>query len=323
MTARRAMIVGAAGQDGSYLAESLLAQGYEVCGVVRRNSVAENQDSRLGHLGPGLITEYGDLLDPGSLDGLLQEYQPQEIYNLGAQSHVQISFEVPTYTVLTNGVAVLNLLEIVRKHLPDARLYQASSSEMFGDSVDGDGFQRESTPMTPVSPYGAAKLLGFNAARIYRASYGLFVANGILFNHESPRRGSNFLTSKVVKTACEIAKGRKTGLQLGNLDSMRDWGHSRDYVNAMQLILRHEVAEDFVVSSGATLSVREFVQKVFRRLDLEFDEHVSQNPKFMRPNELPYLRGDSSKARQVLGWTPQYDIESLIDEMVDHWMGRV
>jgi len=318
-----AFIFGIAGQDGSYLAESLEEQGFKVVGMLRRNSVSENQDSRLAGISGRIITEYGDVTDSPTVDRLLEKYQPDEIYNLAAQSHVQVSFQVPSYTVQTNGIGLLNVLESMKHRVPNARLYQASSSEMFGTGVDGDGFQRETTVMNPVSPYGAAKLFAFNISRIYRDAYELFISNGILFNHESPRRGSNFLTSKVVKTACEISLGQSDRLVLGNLDSQRDWGHSKDYVAAMQKILRHDKADDFVVASGQTLTVGDFVSKVFDALDLDAEKHVFQDEAFMRPNELPYLKGDSSKARQALGWKPNYDVDALVEDMISHWLAKL
>jgi GDPmannose 4,6-dehydratase len=319
----RALIIGIAGQDGSYLAEHLLEQGYEVHGTLRRNSTPEHQESRIHHLASHIVTRYGDLNDPHSLDAAIRESKPDEIYNLGAQSHVRISYEMPQFTAEVNAIGVLNLLTSVRNNAPHARVYQASSSEMFGDSVDDDMFQRETTPMHPVSPYGCAKLYGYHIVRNYRKAYGLFAANGILFNHESPRRGSNFVTSKVVKTACEIKLGMKDRLELGNMDSSRDWGHSRDYVRAMVLILNHSVADDFVVATGQTHSVRHLVNGVFERLDLNYEDYTFQNPKFLRPEELPYLKGDASKAREVLGWEPKVTFDEMITEMVESWMKQL
>lgn len=320
---KKALIIGIAGQDGSYLAEHLLELGYEVHGLLRRNSTPEHQESRIHHLASSVKTRYGDLNDPHSLEAALRDSQADEVYNLGAQSHVRISYEVPQFTGQVNALGVLNVLGAIRTVVPNARLYQASSSEMFGDSVDADNFQRETTPMHPVSPYGCAKLYGYHIVRNYRKAYGLFAANGILFNHESPRRGSNFVTSKVVKTACEIKLGMKSRLELGNMDSSRDWGHSRDYVRAMVKILNHSEPDDFVVATGETHTVRELVQEVFSRLDLDYTEYTVQNPKFLRPEELPYLKGDASKARNLLGWSPQVSFDQLLDEMVESWMKRL
>jgi GDPmannose 4,6-dehydratase len=242
---------------------------------------------------------------------------------LAAQSHVRISFEIPEFTSQVNAIGVLTVLDAVRREAPESRIYQASSSEMFGDSVDDDGYQRESTPMTPVSPYGCAKLYGYHITRTYRNSYGLFAANGILFNHESPRRGSNFVTSKVVKAAVEIKFGLREKLMLGNLDSYRDWGHSRDYVEAMQLILGHSEPDDFVIATGQSYSVRDMVRLVFEMVGLNYEDYVVQDGKYLRPQELQYLKGDSTKSRQTLGWEPKTSFEQLISEMVEHWLVKL
>ncbi len=315
---KKAFIVGIAGQDGSYLAESLLEKGYEVSGIIRRNSTVEHQRSRISHLGD-IQLEYGDLNDPTSLDRALRLFRPTEIYNLGAQSHVRISFDVPQFTTQVNSLGVLNLLEAYRQLVPEAKFYQASSSEMFGNSIDEDLFQRITTPMSPVSPYGCSKLYGFHMVKLYRNSYGLNANNGILFNHESPRRGSNFVTNKVVKTAVQIKLGISEILELGNLDSHRDWGHSWDYVRAMQLIMDRDTPDDWIVSTGETRSVRQLCEYVFGQLGLDYKDFVTQNPKYLRPNELDYLRGDSSRIRNELGWKPKYTFESMMDEMIEHW----
>tara|TARA_R110002110_G_scaffold79913_1_gene208573 strand:+ start:5618 stop:6610 length:993 start_codon:yes stop_codon:yes gene_type:complete len=320
MIKKRALITGISGQDGSYLAEYLLEQGYEVHGIIRRSSVAENQDSRIAHLGDKIYTYYGDMLDNTSLTKIMLDVQPDEIYNLAAMSHVRISFDMPAFTIQTNGMAVLNLLEAYRLFAPKAKFYQASSSEMFGNSVDDDGVQRLSTPMKPVSPYGCAKLLAFNLVRHYRHAYNLHACNGVLFNHESPRRGSNFVTNKVVKTAVEIKMGMRDKLELGNLDSYRDWGHSRDYVKAMHMIINHETPDEWVVSTGETHSVRDLCKYVFEKLDMDYRDYVTQNPIYMRPEELNYLKGDSSRTREVLGWKPEFTFETLMDDMIDSWM---
>jgi GDPmannose 4,6-dehydratase len=319
---KKAFITGINGQDGSYLAEYLLELGYEVHGMVRRNSTAENQSARLNkaYRAGNLHTHYGDLTDQGSIERLLSEIRPDEIYNIAAQSHVRISFDVPQYTVQTNALGVLNILEAYRRTCPNAKFYQASSSEMFGLTVEEDGFQRETSVMNPVSPYGCSKVFGYNIVRHYRRAHGLHAVNGILFNHESPRRGSNFVTNKVVKAACSIKLGLQDKLELGNMDSYRDWGHSKDYVKAMHAIMNHEEADDFVVSTMETHSVREMCDIVFTHLGLDYKDYVVQNPKFLRPEELPYLKGDSTKIRETLGWKPEYTFESMLHEMCDHWM---
>jgi GDPmannose 4,6-dehydratase len=316
---KKAFITGIAGQDGSYLVEYLVSIGYEVHGIIRRNSYVEGQQARLSDVNKNINLYYGDLLDQSSLERLLYDIQPDEIYNLGAQSHVRISFDIPQFTVQTNALGVLNILEAYRRTCPKAKFYQASSSEMFGNSVDVDGFQRETTPMHPVSPYGCSKLFGYSIVRNYRNAYKLHATNGILFNHESPRRGSNFVTNKVVKTAVEIKLGLNDKLVLGNMDSYRDWGHSKDYVKAMHLIINHDTPDDFIVSTMETHSVREMVQYVFDKLDLDTNQYVSQDPKFIRPEELKYLKGDSTKARTILGWQPEYTFETLMDDMIDGW----
>lgn len=321
MEKKVAFITGINGQDGSYLAEHLMSLGYEVHGIIRRNSSVESQQNRFNdEVRNRLNIHYGDLLDQGGLEKLLDKIKPDEVYNLAAQSHVRISFEIPQFTVQTNALGVINILEAFRRSCPNSKFYQASSSEMFGNSVDEDGFQRETTPMHPVSPYGCSKLFGYSIVRNYRNSYGLHLCNGILFNHESPRRGSNFVTNKVVKTAVRIKLGLDDKLELGNMDSYRDWGHSKDYVRAMHLILNHEKPEDFVVSTMITHSVREMTNYVFEKLNLDVNKYVIQNEKFLRPEELKYLKGDSTKARQLLGWEPQYTFETMLDEMVEYWI---
>ena len=317
---KKALIIGIAGQDGSYLSEYLLSLGYEVHGLVRRNSVCEHQESRVSHIEGKIHTYYGDLLDISSLEKAIREIEPDEIYNLAAQSHVRISFDIPQFTVQTNALGVLNLLEVCRNFLPKAKIYQASSSEMFGNSVDDDNMQRETTIMKPVSPYGCAKLFGYNICQTYRKSYNMHICNGILFNHESPRRGSNFVTNKVVKGAVRIKLGLQDKLELGNMDSFRDWGHSKDYVRAMHSILNHDEAKDWVVSTMDTHSVRELCEYVFSKLGLNYKDYVVQNEKFLRPNELKYLKGDSSNIREKLGWKPEYTFEQMFDEMIEHWM---
>lgn len=320
---KKALITGIAGQDGSYLAEYLLSKNYKVHGIVRRNSTPEHQSSRLDPNTKNLFTHYGDLSDISSLNKVLIDVQPDEIYNLAAQSHVRISFDVPQYTVQTNALGVLNLLEAYKQSSPKSKFYQASSSEMFGSSVDEDGYQRETTPFNPVSPYGCAKVFAYNICRNYRNAYGLHIVNGILFNHESPRRGSNFVTNKVVKTAVEIKKGYKELLELGNMDSYRDWGHSKDYVKAMHMIINHEKADDFVVSTGKTNSVRDMVNYVFKKLELDPEKFVRQNPKYLRPEELKYLRGDCTKLKKTFNWKPDYTFETLMDEMIEFWIKEI
>jgi GDPmannose 4,6-dehydratase len=318
---KKAFITGIGGQDGSYLAEYLLDLGYEVHGIIRRNSTPEHQQSRLDDIrnNPNLHISYGDLLDISGLERLLSEIKPDEIYNLAAQSHVRISFEIPQFTTQVNALGVVNVLEAMKNNCPNAKFYQASSSEMFGSAVDEDGFQRETTKMNPVSPYGCAKVFGYNIVRNYRNAYKLHLSNGILFNHESPRRGSNFVTNKVVKAAVRISLGLQDKLELGNLDAYRDWGHSKDYIKAMHLILQQSEPGDWVVATGETRSVRDMCEYVFKKLNLNYEDYITQNQKFLRPEELKYLKGDSTRMRE-LGWKPEYTFESMMDEMVEFWV---
>ena len=323
MEKRRAFITGIAGQDGSYLSEYLLARGYEVYGIVRRNSIPENQDCRISKLVEkgDIVIEYGDLLDAHSLTKLLRAIKPHEVYNLASQSHVRISYDIPQFTVQVNALGVVNILEVIRTMGSGVRFYQASSSEMFGNSVDEDKYQRETTPMLPVSPYGCAKLFGYHITRAYRNSYNVFACNGILFNHSSPRRASNFVIAKVVKAAVRIKLGLQKRLVLGNLNSYRDWGHSKDYVRAMHLIVNHRVPDDFVVATGKTYSVGDLCAHVFSYLELEdWSRFVEQDGKYMRPVEVDSLCGDSSKIRERLGWRPSYGFKELVNEMIDYWM---
>ncbi|MCO6509256.1 MAG: GDP-mannose 4,6-dehydratase [Aridibacter famidurans] len=317
---KKALITGINGQDGSYLSELLLGEGYEVHGILKRNSVAETQTTRIEHIRNDLNLMYGDMTDLSSLIYVVKEVAPDEIYNLAAQSHVKISFDQPIYTAQATGVSTMNLLEAVRLIKPDTRIYQASSSEMFGNMVDEDGFQRETTPMNPVSPYGCSKVFSYHLARNYRNAYGLFVSNGILFNHESPRRGSNFVTNKVCKEAVRIKCGKTDKLPLGNLDASRDWGHAKDFVEAMWMIMQLDEPDDFVCATGVSHTVRELVYYVFSKLELDPEKHVTIDERYFRPEELDALRGDASKLRAATGWQPRHTFEEMLDEMIEHWL---
>jgi GDPmannose 4,6-dehydratase len=323
MSKKKALITGISGQDGSYLAELLLELGYQVFGLVRRLSTPENQSTRYENIIDKIDLFYGDLNDEISLYNLIDKVRPDEIYNLAAMSHVKISFDQPAFTIKNNSLAVLTLLEAMRKYCPKSKFYQASSSEMFGNSVDEDGYQRINTPMHPVSPYGCAKLLAYNLTRHYRNAYKLHICNGILFNHESPRRGSNFVTNKIIKTAVEIKKGKKNKLVLGNLDAKRDWGHSYDYVRAMHMILNYQVPMDFIVATGTARSVRDLCEITFSKLGLNYLDYVVTDIKYMRPEELKFLCGDSSEIRKVLNWSPKYTFDKMVDEMIEFWMNVV
>lgn len=320
---KTALITGISGQDGSYLSELLLEKGYDVYGIIRRHSISEAQDIRIQHLGNGVKTMYGDLTDKGSLVKALQISKPDEIYNLGAMSHVRVSFDMPEYVCNVNGLGVVNLLEAYRSVCPQARLYQASSSEQFGTNVDGDGMQRETTPFAPVSPYGCAKTFAHLICQNYRRAYKLFISCGQLFNHESPRRGSNFVTAKIVKAAVEIKHKLRDKVELGNLKAYRDWGHSKDYVQAMWLMLQHDKPDDFVVSTGDTHSIEEFCELVFAKLGMNYKDFISYNSTFERAQELPYLKGDPTKIKTVLGWKPTYTFDQLVDEMIAHWDDKI
>ena len=317
---KKAIITGINGQDGSYLAELLLEKGYEVIGTLKRNSVAENQTFRLDNVFNKIKLEYADITDMASLIRILIKYKPDEVYNLAAQSHVGISFDQPVYTAQSTGIGTLNLLEAIRLIKPDIKVYQASSSEMFGNTIDKDGYQRETTLMNPVSPYGCAKVFSYNICRNYRNSYSMFISNGILFNHESPRRGTNFVTNKVVKEAVKIKLGLSNKLKLGNLEATRDWGHAKDYVKAMWEILQLDKPDDFVCATGISHSVKELCDYVFLSLKLDWKEYVIQDEKYLRPEELNNLKGDSSKLIKTTNWRHEYTFETMLDEMIEYWL---
>ena len=311
-----AFITGISGMDGANLSEYLLGLGYEVHGIMRRHSTSESQDIRLQGL--NVKTYYGDLLDQGGLEKLLKQIQPDEIYNLAAQSHVRVSFDIPQFTLQTNTVGVLNLLEAYRTSCPAAKFYQASSSEMFGSSVDTDGYQRETTPMHPVSPYGCAKLAAYHLVRTYRASYGLHATNGILFNHSGYRRGLAFVEQKICHAAVRIKLGLQDSLELGNISSYRDIGNSKDYIRAMHLMLQQPEPGDWVVSTGECWSIKRVVEYVFSKAGISLDL-IKCNDIYKRPQELEYLSGDSAKIRE-LGWQPEYTTSQTLDEMINYWM---
>ncbi len=318
-TAKKALITGISGQDGSYLAELLLEKGYEVHGIIRRSSSFNT--ARIDHLyrdpheqGVRLFTHYGDLSDPVALTHLLYRLQPDEIYHLGAQSHVRVSFDIPEYTFDITGAGTVRLLESIREAGVESRFYQASSSEMFGAEPPP---QSESTRFHPRSPYGVAKVAAYWMAVNYREAYGMFTVNGILFNHESPRRGETFVTRKISRAVARIAAGLQDKLYLGNLDAKRDWGYAPDFVEAMWLMLQADEPDDYVVATGESHSVREFLELAFGRLDLDFNDHVELDPRYLRPTEVDALLGDSAKARERLGWSPKVGFEELVAIMVD------
>jgi GDPmannose 4,6-dehydratase len=314
--AKRALITGISGQDGSYLAELLIEKGYEVHGIVRRSSALSR--SRIDHLRDAPvppILHYGDLTDASSINRLLREIKPDEIYNLGAQSHVKVSFEIPEYTADTAGLGTLRILEGIRESGTAPRVYQASSSEMFG--LVREIPQTESTPFYPRSPYAAAKVYAHWIAVNYREAYKMFICSGILFNHESPRRGENFVSRKISRGVAAIKHGIQDKLALGNLDAKRDWGYAKDYVVAMWKMLQAEQAGDYVVATGETHTVREFCELAFSHVGLDWREHVTIDPKYFRPTEVDVLLGDASKAKRELGWEPTTKFASLVKLMVD------
>ncbi|MCA9156936.1 MAG: GDP-mannose 4,6-dehydratase [Planctomycetales bacterium] len=319
---KRALITGITGQDGSYLAELLLEKGYTVHGVVRRSSSFST--GRIDHLYQDvhekskLLLHYGDLTDGQALTNLVHDLEPDEIYNLGAQSHVRVSFDQPVYTLMSDGVGALNVLEAARlqnKRKP-VRVYQASSSEMFGKVLETP--QTETTPFNPQSPYACAKVYAYFQTINYRRSYDMFACNGILFNHESPRRGETFVTRKITRAATRIKLGLQKKLYLGNLDAKRDWGYAKDYVDAMWRMLQQDVPDDYVIATGETRTIREFLEMVFGQLELDWNEYVEVDPRYFRPAEVDLLLGDASKARKQLDWTPQTDVRELARIMVEH-----
>jgi GDPmannose 4,6-dehydratase len=315
----RALISGITGQDGSYLTELLLAEGYEVHGIIRRSSTFGTERIEHLYLDPHvesarLFLHYGDLADGNILSRLLQDIRPTEIYNLGAQSHVGVSFKTPLYTADIVALGTLRLLEAVRQLDYPVRFYQASSSEMYGQVAEVP--QSESTPFHPRSPYGVAKVYSFWQTVNYREAYGTFACNGILFNHESPRRGETFVTRKITRAATRIKLGLQQKLFLGNLDAERDWGFAGDYVRAMWLMLQQDQPEDFVIATGERHSVREFLERTFGLLDLDYRQHVEIDKRYYRPAEVDVLQGDASKARKLLGWEPQVTFDELIKMMV-------
>lgn len=319
-----ALIVGITGQDGSYLAEFLLEKGYEVHGIIRRSSLF-NTD-RIDHLyhdphqgGPRLVLHYGDLTDGSGLRRVLETVRPDEVYNLGAQSHVRVSFDLPEYTAEVIAMGTIRLLEAMRDYNSNnghsVRFYQAGSSEMFGGAPAP---QNESTPFYPRSPYGASKVAAHWYAVNYREAYGLFICNGILFNHESPRRGETFLTRKVTRAIGRIKEGLQDSLYLGNLDAVRDWGFAGDYVEAMWLMLQQAAPDDYVIATGEAHTVREFVERAFSAAGLDWLSHVKVDPRYFRPTEVETLRGDTAKARRMLNWQPRVTFDELIHMMVEH-----
>ncbi len=311
--AKKALITGITGQDGSYLAELLLEKGYEVHGIMRRNSTFTT--GRIEHIFDQIQLHYGDLADSSSLQHIISKVQPDEVYNLAAQSHVKVSFDVPEYTADVTGTGTLRLLEAIRTAAPQAKFYQASSSEMFGKVLEVP--QTEATPFYPRSPYGAAKVYSYWITKNYRESYDMFACNGILFNHESPRRGETFVTRKITRAVAAIKAGKQEKLILGNLDAKRDWGFAGDYVEAMWLMLQADKPDDYVVATNETHSVKEFCQIAFEHVGLDWEKYVEVSEKYFRPAEVDLLIGDPAHAKKQLKWEPKVSFEELVKMMVD------
>jgi len=319
---KKAIITGVTGQDGSYMAELLLSKGYEVHGIMRRlSSFASGRIDHLINHNPNFHTYHGDLTDAPSITGLVLDIKPDEFYNLGAMSQVKVSFEIPQYTLETNTIGVLNALEILRKLSPKTKFYQASSSEMFGVPGVPAPFN-ENTPMMPQSPYGVAKLAAYHLTRQYRDGYGMFATTGILFNHESPRRGGTFVTKKVTKAVAKIKQGLQQELILGNLDAKRDWGWSPEFMEAIYLIMQQDKPDVYVVATGETHSIQEFVELAFQHVGLDWQKYVKTDERYKRPNEVPLLLGDPSKIMK-LGWKPKLKFHEIVQQMVDYDMEHV
>ncbi len=318
---KTAFITGVTGQDGSYLCELLLSKGYKVIGLKRRTSLLSTDriDEVFKH--PNFVLEYFELDDPSCMYRLLSKYKPDEIYNLAAQSHVRVSFDIPQSTINTIVMGTLNLLEAVRTICPNAKFYQASSSEMFGDNPDWP--YNEESRLTPASPYANAKVFAHNLMRNYRMSYNMFACSGILFNHESPRRGETFVTRKITIAAAKIKLGLQNKLYLGNLDAVRDWGYAGDYVEAMWLMLQQDKADDYVIATGKCYSVREFLNLVFQHAELNVNKYVEIDPRLFRPHEVPHLLGDATKAKNILNWEPKTDLNTLAKMMYESDLQKV
>lgn len=311
---KKALITGITGQDGSLLARLLLSKGFEVHGIIRRSSTFNT--TRIDDIFDQLQLYHGDLSDSGVIDSIVKKVQPDFVYHLGAQSHVKVSFEMPEYTADVDALGTLRVLEAIREHCPGARFYNAGSSEMYGQTPPP---QNEETTFDPQSPYACTKVFSYQMTRLYRRAYDLFASNGILFNHESEYRGETFVTRKITRAVARIHQGLQDELRLGNLESRRDWGYAGDYVKAMVLMLDHDEPDDFVIATGKSYSVKDFVQRAFDWADIpNWEEYVVIDPKYFRPAEVDYLHGDYSKAKRVLGWEPETDIDALVDIMMTH-----
>lgn len=313
-----ALITGISGQDGSYLAELLLSKNYEVHGTIRRHS--ETATHRIDHILSELKLVHADMTDSVSIHNVIKDVKPHEIYNLAAQSHIKVGFENPVYTANVVAIGTLHLLEAMRSYAPYSKFYQAGTSDMYGDSIDADGFQRETTAFNPSNPYACSKLFAHKMCVSYRNSHKLFISNGILFNHESPRRDELFVTSKIIKGAINISRKKETELQLGTLDTFRDWGHAKDYVRAMWMMLQHSDADDFVCASGETRSIRQLCEYVFSKLGMDYTKYVKIDTTLSRPETCVHFKGDAAKLKNATGWKSEYTFETLLDEMINHYL---
>ena len=313
---KTAIITGISGQDGSYLTEYLLARNYEIHGLVRHHSQMDRHLHRINHLLDSINIERGDILDAIAVEKFIRSVQPDEIYHLAAQSDVHLSFQLPSFTTKTNVIGTINVLEACKQASRYCKFYNASSSEIFGNNKDEDDFQRETTTMGPITPYGCGKLFTHHFVKNYRRTYQMFAVNGVAFNHESPRRGTNFVTTKIIKAAKRIKKGKQRELRLGNLEASRDWGHAKDYVAAMHLMMHHKEPDDFVLASGKSHTIRELCEYVFKKLDMDYAKYVTGDDKLLRPEDRQHVKGDPKRAKEMLKWIPEYTFESTLDEMI-------
>ena len=319
---KKAFITGITGQDGSYLAEYLLSKNYDIHGIVRHDTEVKSQTGRIDHLAQNIKLDYGDVTDASNIERLLRLIQPDEVYHLASQSQTQISFDMPGFTYDVNVRGTANMLEGCRLCVPFAKFYLAGSGEMFGNNQNEDGMQNESTPMDPVSPYGISKIFGYHLARYYRRTHKMFAVNGIMFNHESPRRNANCLSMKVIKGAIAIKQQQADLLKLGNLDVYRDWGHAQDYARAIYLMMHHKEPDDFVIATGVSHTVREMCKYVFSKLQLNYEDHIEIDDEYNRTREIKSLQGDPAKAKKALTWQPEYTFESMLDEMLTSEIDR-
>lgn len=317
---KTALITGITGQDGSYLAELLLSKDYRVFGSIRRHSIDGLEDSRIGHILKDIDLQYADLTDLDSIQKIINKSKPNEVYNLASQSDIKVSYDNPIYTANTIAVGTLNLLESIKQYCPKSKIFLASSSEIFGNCIEDDGYQRETTKISPTNPYGCARAFSYYIGSNYRNSYNMHVSSGILFNHESPRRGENFVSTKIVKAAVNIYNGKQQNLVLGTLDIFRDWGHAKDYVEAMWSVLQLDNPDDYIISTGKLNTLKYVCEYVFNKLGMSYEEYVKIDDTFSRPQNTIGKKGDYSKLKSVTGWYPKYSLEDILDEMIEYYI---